>query len=250
MSLVRIEVSTAAVLANLEELRRRHPGRLAVDLGRDAWGHGAAEALAVLVDAGVTVVTARSRDERAALSQAVPSRPGLSRAIQVLAHDDLAEEEVDAVVGPELFGLGGGIPALSLYARLARTKTVAAGEGVSYGHTYVTSEPTVLALVGLGYSDGLDRRAGNRVRVGIAGAAVPLVGRVAMNVAVAALGAPGSAAAEAAREGDEVLVLGGAAGTADPLAAVTTSAWATALGTPGAAVTARLARRIPRRWGP
>ena len=50
---------------------------------------------------------------------------------------------------------------MTLRAGLASTKRVRAGEGVSYGHNYTTSRETTLALVPLGYADGVPRSGTN-----------------------------------------------------------------------------------------
>ena len=60
-------------------------------------------------------------------------------------------------------------------------KHVAAGAGVSYGYTHRTATPTTLALIGLGYADGVPRLASNRAQVLLAGGRRPLVGRIAMD---------------------------------------------------------------------
>ena len=44
---------------------------------------------------------------------------------------------------------------MSVHARVALVKAVPAGEGVSYGHTYKILKDTNLALVPLGYADGV-----------------------------------------------------------------------------------------------
>ena len=51
-------------------------------------------------------------------------------------------------------------PAMTLRGRLAGVKRVPAGEGVSYGHEYHTEHDTTLALIPLGYADGVPRSAG------------------------------------------------------------------------------------------
>ncbi len=81
-----------------------------------------------------------------------------------------------------IFGLTpGSRPVLSLEGEVVAVKQVPGGAGVSYGYTYRTSGPTTLALVGLGYSDGVPRLASNRARVLVGGAQRPLVGRIAMD---------------------------------------------------------------------
>jgi len=80
------------------------------------------------------------------------------------------------------YGLSGsGRPALSLVGEVVALKRVAADQGVSYGYTYRTSQPTNLALVALGYADGVPRLASNRARVLVGSETFPLVGRIAMD---------------------------------------------------------------------
>ena len=72
-------------------------------------------------------------------------------------------------------------PAMTVRAPVALTKRVPAGVGVSYGHTYVTDRETTLALVPVGYADGVPRAAGNRAPVLAAGAQRTIAGRVCMD---------------------------------------------------------------------
>jgi alanine racemase len=79
-------------------------------------------------------------------------------------------------------GLETGLrPAMTVRARVALTKRVAAGQGVSYGHAYTTPRPSTLALVPLGYADGVPRAASGRASVQLAGANRPVAGRVCMD---------------------------------------------------------------------
>jgi alanine racemase len=94
-------------------------------------------------------------------------------------------------------------PALSLKARLTQIKTVKAGEGISYGRTWVTSRRSRLAIVPLGYADGFSRRHSNTGRVLIRCEAVPIVGRVCMDQFV--VDVTDVAGVEL---GDEVVVIG------------------------------------------
>lgn len=86
-----------------------------------------------------------------------------------------------------------------LVGEVVGVKRVEAGHGVSYGGTYTTAAPTTLALVALGYADGIPRSASGRP-VALAGAAHPIRGRVAMDQVVLDLG-EGSA-----RIGDEASI--------------------------------------------
>jgi alanine racemase len=72
-------------------------------------------------------------------------------------------------------------PAMSVRARVMLTKRVPAGAGVSYGHTYRTKAETTLAVVPLGYADGVLRAAGNRAPVSLGGRIRTIAGRVCMD---------------------------------------------------------------------
>lgn len=72
-------------------------------------------------------------------------------------------------------------PAMTVRAQVAHTKRVPAGAGVSYGHTYTTERETTLALVPVGYADGIPRAVGNRAPVLAAGAQRRIAGRVCMD---------------------------------------------------------------------
>jgi alanine racemase len=128
-----------------------------------------AEALAVAERFGVT-----PRYRHIANSAATLTRPD--------SHYDLVRPGV-AVYGlspvqGETFGLR---PAMTARARVALTKRVPAGQGVSYGHTYVTERETTLALVPLGYADGVPRHGSNIGPVQLGGKRRTIAGRVCMD---------------------------------------------------------------------
>jgi alanine racemase len=137
---------------------------------------------------------------------------------------------------PELgdFGLR---PAMTLTARLAQTKRVPAGSGVSYGHLYVTDRETTLALVPLGYADGIMRAATNRAEVLAAGKRRTIAGRVCMDQFMLDLGDDPVAA------GDEVLVFG-PGDSGEP----TAEDWARTLGTISYEVVSRVGPRVTRTY--
>lgn len=135
---------------------------------------------------------------------------------------------------PEQYGLR---PAMTLRARLAGVKRVSAGQGVSYGHEYVTAAPTSLGLVPLGYADGIPRSAGGRGPVLAAGHIRTIAGRVCMDQFVLDLGE------DPAEPGDEV-VLFGRPDRGEPSA----EDWGRAAGTIGYEIVTRLGARIERRW--
>jgi alanine racemase len=139
---------------------------------------------------------------------------------------------------PSAYGLR---PAMTLRGRLAGVKTVPAGEGVSYGHEYHTAQETTLALVPLGYADGVPRSAGNRGEALVAGQRRRVAGRVCMDQFVVDLGTGPDAVA--AREGDEVVLFGPGDG-GEP----TAQDWADAVGTIHYEIVTRIGSRVPRRY--
>jgi alanine racemase len=129
------------------------------------------EAVAVARQAGLT--DARRHLANSAATIALPEtwydmvRPGVA----LYGLDPLGGD-------PAQYGLR---PAMTVQARVALTKRVPAGVGVSYGHTYSPDKETTLALVPVGYADGVPRRAGNRAPVLAAGAQRTIAGRVCMD---------------------------------------------------------------------
>ena len=74
------------------------------------------------------------------------------------------------------------VPAMELRTKIVNLKTVPAGCGVSYGHTFVTQRETRVATIPVGYADGYPRllSCGKGV-VEIHGKACPVLGRVCMD---------------------------------------------------------------------
>ncbi|HET6260240.1 alanine racemase [Pseudonocardia sp.] len=113
-------------------------------------------------------------------------------------------------------------PAMTLRSRVALVKRVPAGEGVSYGHEWTTPRETTLALLPIGYADGVPRRLGRegRMRVLLGGVLRPVVGRVCMDQVMVDCGD------DPVREG-ELAVLFGPGDHGEP----TAQDWADELGT-------------------
>ena len=101
------------------------------------------------------------------------------------------------VVGEEELGL---VPAMTVRGCVVLTKELAAGDGVSYGHTFVAPEPMRVALVPMGYGDGIPRHASSRAEVLLDGVRGSVLGRVCMDQIVVS--------APEAHPGDEVTLLG------------------------------------------
>lgn len=72
-------------------------------------------------------------------------------------------------------------PAMELKSHVVYVKTVGAGEGVSYGSTYVTEKETKIATISIGYADGYPRALSSKGRVLIRGQYAPIIGRVCMD---------------------------------------------------------------------
>ncbi len=72
-------------------------------------------------------------------------------------------------------------PALSWHSRVTHIKLLEAGREISYGGTYVTDKPTVVATVPVGYADGYRRSLSNRFYVLIRGKRAPILGRICMD---------------------------------------------------------------------
>ena len=72
--------------------------------------------------------------------------------------------------------------ALSWKTWIAQVKSVEAGAYIGYGRTFRTTQPTVIAVLPIGYADGFDRQASNRGFVLCGGHRAPILGRICMNM--------------------------------------------------------------------
>jgi alanine racemase len=71
---------------------------------------------------------------------------------------------------------------MSLKSRVTLVRTLPAGHGVSYGRCFVTTRPTRIATVGIGYGDGYPRHvSGKGAEVFLRGEKYPVIGRVTMD---------------------------------------------------------------------
>jgi alanine racemase len=76
-------------------------------------------------------------------------------------------------------------PILSLKSRVSFVKKVGTGESVSYGATFTTSRPSVIATIPIGYADGYTRLYSNKAAVLINGGLAPVIGNVTMDQVMA-----------------------------------------------------------------
>lgn len=195
-------------------------------------------------------------DDRAALSRfqealALAARLGLTPPLTHIAAShaaiDLPEARLGCVrIGIGMYGLSpfadrssadlGLRPAMTLRAAVAAVRRVPAGQGVSYGYTHRTDADTTLALVPLGYADGVPRAASGSGAVRIGGETFPVAGRIAMDQFVVDVGDHPIAV------GDEALLFG------DPtLGAPAVEAWADAANTINYEIVTRIGPRAVRR---
>ena len=93
-------------------------------------------------------------------------------------------------VGLALYGHAPGVhleqsldlqPAMAVKARVSLIREVASGVGVSYGHRFVTSRPSRLAVIGIGYADGVSRCLSGRIHALHRGKPLPQVGAITMD---------------------------------------------------------------------
>lgn len=173
-------------------------------------------------------------------------RPPLVHAANSAATLQLPEARFDMVrPGIALYGLEpspdvplpeGFQPALSFKTQVAQVKLIPAGEGISYGCTYITERPTLIAVLPVGYADGFRRAPANWGSVLIHGQEAPLLGRVCMDQSMVDVShIPG------VRVGDEVVLIG-RQGTA----MLTAETVAGRLGTINYEVVAEILARVPR----
>ncbi|WP_324649633.1 alanine racemase [Georgenia sp. H159] len=226
-----------------------HAARLAADGTVDVvgvWSHLARG------DEPAEPTTAQQLDVfRAAL--AVVSRAGLHPAVRHLAassgtlfhpdtHFDLVRPGI-ALYGlspaPEVSGAVelGLRAAMRLEADVILTKDVPAGTPVGYGHTHTTASAGRLALLPLGYGDGIPRHAGSGGPVQLGAHRAHVAGRVSMDQIVLDLGPGGTDASVG-----DVAVLFGDARDGVP----TAQDWADAAGTISYEIVTRLGTRVPR----
>lgn len=113
-------------------------------------------------------------------------------------------------------------PVMTLKCPVSAVRSIKAGDGVSYGHTWIADRDTTVGLIPLGYADGVFRGLSGRIDVSINGARYRNVGRICMDQFVIDLGPNGAGVTV----GDEAVLFGsGAAG--EP----TAQDWAELLGT-------------------
>jgi len=190
---------------------------------------------------------------RAVISEleAAGLRPPLVHAANSAATLTLPETHFDMVrCGIALYGLDPDDeitpippdfrPVLAWKAQVAQVRTLAPGQGVSYGLEFVAQRTTTLAVIPLGYADGFPRRPLTWGSVLIHGCPAPITGRVCMDQTIVDV-TDIVAAGETVRQGDEVALIGRQGG-----AAISAEEAARRIGTINYDVVSRIQARVPR----
>ncbi|WP_132286908.1 alanine racemase [Kribbella sp. VKM Ac-2568] len=144
-------------------------------------------------------------------------------------------------IGAALFGIdevdAGVRPPMRLVTKVAQVRRIRAGEGVSYGHDYVAPRDTTIALIPLGYADGIPRVAAGQANVLCRGMRMPVLGRITMDQIVVDAG-------QLPIEPGEPVTVFGDGSDGEPTAAD----WADWAGTIPHEIYCGLGPRVPRRY--
>lgn len=127
-------------------------------------------------------------------------------------------------------------PILQVKARITQVKTIAAGTGVSYGHKFVSDRPTTIAIVGIGYADGVPRLLTHKLEVLLRGQKITQIGAITMDqlmIDVSGL--------DTVQPGEVVTLLG-----QDGDYAIGAEDWADAIGSISWEILCSFKKRLPR----
>lgn len=122
---------------------------------------------------------------------------------------------------------------MSLKSLITYVKEIEPGRGVSYGKEYIADGVAKIATVPIGYADGYTRRLAKDAKIAVGGGMFPIAGRICMDQCMIDVSGVNNI-----KRGDEALIFGDGAVTADDIAA-----W---IGTINYEVPCMLSRRIPR----
>jgi len=186
-------------------------GNIALDLRGDAYGLGADHVGTIARDVGF----------RHALHS--PREP----------HSGALSPSPDGATLLTNWWEGSADPIIELQADVISVKRVPAGTPVSYGYEYHTPQETTLALVSVGFADGVPRSASGKGQINIGGQVHPIAGRIAMDQCVVDVSDTDVAV------GDIATLWG-----FNP----TLEEWAVWSGRPTGALLSHLAPRVVRRW--
>lgn len=127
-------------------------------------------------------------------------------------------------------------PALEVKARITHLKHIAAGAGVSYGHRFIAQHPMTIAVVGIGYADGIPRLLSNQLKVLIDNHPIQQIGAITMDQLMLDVSSLNNL-----KEGDTVTLLGGS-----PPYQITADDWANRINTISWEILCGFKHRLPR----
>lgn len=127
-------------------------------------------------------------------------------------------------------------PVLQVKARVTQVKTIQAGTGVSYGHRFVADREMRMAVVGIGYADGVPRNLSNRIYGLLRGQKLPQIGTITMDQIMLDV-----RAVPDVQEGEVITLLG-----QDGSASVSADDWAALLNTISWEILCGFKHRLPR----
>lgn len=194
-----------------------------VDVRADAYGHGAQRVLR------------SAREHVPGLRGVIVSRAEVQGiAPELLSGLAISYADNPRAAGAALYGLETSVetrPVMTVSAQVILLKRIAAGEGVSYGGTYRPESDTVVALLAIGYSQGIARRASNRCEAFAAGTHCRIAGAISMDLVSVDVGGL------TVNPGDHVELFGGNSRL---------TAWASETGITPLALSSRIQASVPR----
>jgi alanine racemase len=125
---------------------------------------------------------------------------------------------------------------MQVRARITQVKTIPSGTGVSYGHKYISDRTMRLAVVGIGYADGVPRNLSNRLQVLLRGRSVPQIGTITMDQIMLDV-----SSIPDVQPGEVVTLIG-----KDGESEISADDWANALGTISWEILCGFKHRLPR----
>jgi alanine racemase len=134
-------------------------------------------------------------------------------------------------------------PVMSWKTRITGLRSVAAGTAIGYGGSYVARSPARIAVLPVGYADGLNRHLSSVGRVLVRGQFAPIVGIVSMDITLIDVTAIGGV-----EIGDEVILLGEARGLSGEMHRITAWEHATLSHTLPYEILCGISRRVPRQY--
>lgn len=129
-------------------------------------------------------------------------------------------------------------PVLTWKTRILSVRRVRSRQPLSYNGTFTTVRPSTIAVLPIGYADGLNRRLSSRARVVVRGCYAPIVGRITMNLTQIDV-----TDLSCVDPGDEVILLGSSGGLN-----VDAHEHASLAGTIPQEILCNLSQRVPRMY--